>query len=150
MKQKSWMNRHIFFEWLRRFDAYMAATPGCYVAMLIFNSSAHGLIETLPVLLHLHVISLPKSIASRLQPFDGGLISIIKNRYRIFQVKYAVALIDSGVRENLCDIDMKTAIENFYGIWNETESRVVQKCWDKTGLASENDSEVESEDVTIH
>lgn len=112
--KKAWMNIAVIFEWLRRFDAYIAQTPNRKAVLLIDNCSAHGDIELLPTLLRMLVIFLPKNTTSRLQPLDAGVIASIKKRYKRCSVVKAVELIESGVTRNLYDVDVLLATKNIY------------------------------------
>ncbi len=79
---KAWMSQELFFDWLHRFEAYIASTAGRRVALLVDNASCHGTYDTLPNLLHLEVLFLPKNSTSRTQPLDAGIIACIKRRFR--------------------------------------------------------------------
>ena len=80
--KKAWMTTALFFNWLQRFDNYVGNQEGRRVALLIDNCSAHGSIETLPVLYNVDVIFLPPKTTSKLQPLDTGIIVALKLRYR--------------------------------------------------------------------
>ena len=87
---KAWMTAALFFEWLERFNAYIARTFSRKVALLIDNCSAHGTLENLPSLSNVEVIFLPPNTTSKLQPLDAGIIASLKLRYRKKQMEHAV------------------------------------------------------------
>ena len=126
--KKAWMTRALFFNWLERFDAYIASTPGRRVLLVLDNCSAHGDIRNLPTLLHVQVLSLPKGTTARLQTLDAGIVASIKKRYRLHQISRAVDLIESGITKSLYDFDMKMASQSIYNIWHKQESDKIQNC----------------------
>ena len=97
--RRAWMNRLVFFHWLYLFDAYIAQTPGRRAILVLDNCSAHGDIETMPNLLNVVVLFLPKNTTSRLQPLDAGIIASVKTRYKHLKIQRAVDLIEQGVFE---------------------------------------------------
>ena len=54
--QKAWMTQTLFFDWLKRFDAYVARTSNRKVALLLDNCTPHGSPQTLPELHNVEVI----------------------------------------------------------------------------------------------
>ena len=58
------------------------------------------------------LISLPKCAASRLQPFDAGVITVLKCKYKKLLLKYVVSQIDEGKKtsEIIQDVNIAKAI----------------------------------------
>lgn len=80
--KKAWMNQHLFFSWLERFDRYISREKGRKVLLLIDNCSAHGNERTLPSLENVRVDFLPPNTTSKIQPLDAGIIAWVKTKFR--------------------------------------------------------------------
>lgn len=94
--KEAWMNHLIFFQWLHHFDYYISLTTGRRAVLLLDNCSSHGEVETIPDLLHVFVLFLPKNTTSRLQTFHAGVISSLEKRYTRMRIQKAINLIELG------------------------------------------------------
>ena len=75
--RKSWINKEIFFDWLKRFEQYIAKSEGRIVALVMDNASCHRFSESLPKLQHIDQVFLPKNSIFRIQPRDLGIIASV-------------------------------------------------------------------------
>ena len=132
---KAWMSQELFFDWLHRFEAYIARTAGRLVGLLV-NSSSRGTYDTLPNLLHFEVLFLQKNSTSRTQALKAGIIACIKRRFRHRQLEREFDLMEDGITQNLYSIDLYMAINNVSEIWTRLETGIIQNCWMKKGLLS--------------
>eukprot|EP00171_Calliarthron_tuberculosum_P006886 IDg6886t1 len=134
--KKSWMTQVLFYDWLRRFDAYICESPERKVALLIDNCSAHGTQESLPTLQAVTVIFLPPNTTSKTQPMDAGVIASIKVRYRTAQMERAVDLIDedSGTSD-VYKVDVLTAMKTLTRVWETIPSHIISNCWEHIKLS---------------
>lgn len=132
--KKAWMTQTLFFEWLKRFDAYVARTQNRKVALLLDNCTAHGCPETLPELHNVEVIFLPPNTTSKIQPMDAGVIASVKARYRSAQMERAVDLIDEDLT-NVYKVDILTAMRILKRIWESLPSGNIRHCWEHTGVS---------------
>lgn len=131
--KKSWMTSSLFFEWLRRFNEFIARTNGRKVLLLIDNCSAHGTEDSIPKLSNVAVKFLPANTTSKLQPLDAGIIAAWKVRYRKMQYERALDLLqDEG--KNIYKVDQLTAMKYGKALWNDLPSAVLFNCWRTTGL----------------
>ena len=128
------MTRDLFFEWLLRFNEYIATSAGRQALLLVDNAAVHGNTESLPVLSNVRVYFLPKLTTSILQPLDGGVIASVKKQYQRKQIERGVDLIDAGVTGDIYKIDMKMAIEWIYDIWMGLDPVTIKNCWVKTNI----------------
>lgn len=113
----------IFFEWLKRFDAFIARTPNRRILLLLDNFSGHGSAECMPALPNIEVKFLPPNTTSRLQPMDAGIIASLKRRYCTLQYNRVLDALDvPGVENNLYKIDQLTAMRNIQSVWEEMTS----------------------------
>lgn len=67
------MTSAIFFDWLVAFDQYVSKTKDRKVALPLDNCSAHGRVDTIPILYHTKIIFLPPNTSSKIQPMDAGI-----------------------------------------------------------------------------
>lgn len=133
--KKAWMTMDIFFEWLKRFDAFIARTPNRRILLLLDNFSGHGSAECMPALANIEVKFLPPNTTSRLQPMDAGIIASLKRRYRTLQYNRVLDALDvPGVENNLYKIDQLTAMRYVQSVWEEMPSSIVANCWKSCGL----------------
>ncbi len=132
--EKGWMNTMIFTRCLYRFDARIGSTPGRKVLLFIDNASAHGTIDNLPTLNHIHIEFLPKRTTSILQPLDLGVIACLKSRYKRKVAQRAVDLIEDGHSEMLYRIDLKLAGIWVQDLWSRIQNEIIYKCWRKSSL----------------
>ena len=127
--RKSWMNRELFFSWLHRASNFIARILQRKISLLLDNASYRGTALDVPELSYIHIYFLPKRTTPILQPIDLGLIASIKRKYRRRQCKHAVDLIEIGIERNLYKVDIKLAINWFYGIWDRIPKRIIRNCW---------------------
>ena len=99
------------------------------------NCSAYGQVYILPELLNVYVLFLPKNTTARLQPMDAGILVGVKCRYRQFQVRRALNLIERGITNNIYDLDVRDAATTIYGIWERMEPQVIKSVGTKQVLA---------------
>ena len=131
---KGWMNTELFFNWLLRFDAYISSTRDRKALLLIDNAPCNGNEDTLPSPQNVRVLYLPKCTKSILQPLDAGVIASLQRHYQRKQIERAVTIIEEETSEKLYQVDLNTAIEWMYAIWNSLESTTIYNCWVKTRL----------------
>lgn len=131
--KKAWMTTHLFFEWLKRFNACTATTEGRKVVLLIDNCRVHCTAETLLALSNLKVRFLPSNTTSKVQPKDAGVMPAMKLRYRRRKIERDFDLDDECVR-NVYKVEVLTAMRWFKEIWEEMPISIIFKCWKHINL----------------
>lgn len=124
---KAWMTSNLFFDWLQRFDAYISWIPYLKFVLLIFNCSAHRLLETLSPLPRTMVIYLPPNTASKIQPCDAVIIAAMKANYRLFEIERSINLAVKKAKALTLWIFL-SAMKAFNKC-EETDMAVIQNCW---------------------
>ena len=118
----------IFFQWLGRFNATVAASYQNPILLLLNNAACHGRHDALPYISHVDVCFLPKRTTAVLQPMYAGIIACVKRRYANTHAKLAVDRLDAGCFENYYDIDMQQAIGWIYELWYGIDGDIMKKC----------------------
>ena len=92
--EKAWMRTEIMEDVLRLLDCKFLLESS---KIILFHDNAYCHPETLQnISKNIKLILLPKSTTSRLQLFDGGIISAFKGKYRERLLKYVVSRTDEG------------------------------------------------------
>ena len=102
-------------------DARIGSTTGRKVLLYIDNASAHGTVENLLALNHIHIEFFSKRRSSILQLLDLGVIACLKSRYKRKFAQQTVDLIEDRHSEILYRVDLKLA-----GIWVDDISSRIQ------------------------
>lgn len=150
--KNAWMTMVIFFDWLKRFDAFIARTPGRRVLLLLDNFCGHGSPDCLPELCSVEVKFLPANTTSRLQPMDAGIIASLKRRYRTLQYNRVLDALDSD--DDIYKIDQLTAMRYVQSVWHAMPIDIIVNCWsvcgllDSTRMESENRESLVASDIT--
>lgn len=132
----AYMTSALFFEWLVRFDAHIARTPGRRVALLIDSCSAHGTTDTVPALTNVDIFFIPPNTKTTVQPCNAGIISTLKVRYRTVQLDRAMDLVDED-QTDIYRIEILTAMRAVKRIWNELPASVIVNSWNRSKLIRE-------------
>ena len=77
-QKKSWMDREIFEEWIRKLDRKFPADDQ-KIALVTDNYPAHPSISNLT---NVQIVFLPPNTTSILQPMDQGVIRSLRAHYR--------------------------------------------------------------------
>ena len=131
---RAWMNRAIFFQWLFRFNAVVAATRQQRVLLLLDNASCHGTLESVPELSHVDIYFLPKKTTAILQPMDAGIIASVMKRYKQKQATNAICRLERGVLGNVYNVSLHQSITRMYHVWYRYPPHIVKNCWRKTRM----------------
>lgn len=153
--KKAWMTAALFFEWLERFQTYVAKRPERKVLLLIDNCSAHGNKEALPSLPNVRVEYFPPKCTSIVQPMDAGIIAALKLRYKRRHMERALENMEVQT-EDVYKVDILTAMTWFKSAWHELPCEVIKNCWHHAGLiikpgmiAGEKSAEVQESESLI-
>lgn len=147
--QKAWMTTDLFFQWLARFQTYVAKSPDRKVLLLIDNCSAHGKKEALPCLPNIRVEYFPPNCTSIIQPMDAGIIAALKLRYKRRHMERALENMEVQTK-HVYKVDVLTAMKWFKSAWNDLPSKAIKNCWIHTKLIyGEKSADVEQEEIAL-
>lgn len=127
------MTMVIFFDCLKRFDAFIARTLNRKIPFLLGKFSGHGSRECLPALSDVEVKFMQANMTSRLQPMDAGIIASLKRRYRVLQYNRVLDALDSD--DNVYNIDQLTAMRYMQSDWLDIPAEIMASCWKACGLS---------------
>ena len=96
--------------------------------MLIDNSSAYGIADSLPPLRNVRVKFLPPNKTSRVQPLDAGIIAWVKAKYKRRLLFRVFDNIDMG-KKSIYNVDILTAMRWTKEEWESCPSSVIKNCF---------------------
>ena len=131
------MTMALFFEWLKRFEAYISKTADRTVFLLLDNFSGHGTKDNLPALASVRVEFLPPNTTSKLQPLDAKIMCSLKRRCRSAQYNRAINTLEEGTRD-IYNISQLTAMRYLNRIWKELPCSIIANYWRSTGIMGTN------------
>ena len=136
--KKSWMTTVLFFDWLRRSDAFIGRTRGSKAVLLMDNCSAHGDHHWLPELQNVELIFLPPNTTLKSQRMYPGIIAAMNLRYRKVQLERALDLTDEDICVgDIYKVDLLTGMKWFKKIWLELPKQFIATCFKKPSLLDE-------------
>ena len=142
---RSWMTSELFGEFLKDFNKKMKI-ENRFVALIIDQCPSHKQIP----LSNVKIIFLPPNSTSRLQPMDLGIIHTIKARYRQKLVKRMLAFHENKVTFDKNFINIYDSISMLTEVWKELESKVIENCFRKCGINSDNEMDSIEEITDLH
>ncbi|RHY29460.1 hypothetical protein DYB32_005117 [Aphanomyces invadans] len=138
--RKAWMTIALFGDWIRDLNDDMSHRNKS-ILLLLDNASSHKTIDV--ELTNVRVLLLPPNTTSVLQPLDAGIIAALKRHYQRRQLDYVISRLDSesphlaALSENLYAVDLLTAIRWLDDSWSAVSPKVIQNCWNHTGVLPE-------------
>lgn len=124
------LDSELFGSWLKRFDQYIARTPGRKALLLVKSANARNG-ETA-----LKNVQLVGMSSGSMQPTAAGMVSSLKVGYRTRQMSRAYGYMDEiqSVDNAFYKIDQLTAMRWMRDLWEETARSAVVDCWAKSGI----------------
>ena len=132
--KRAWMSSDIMESILQRLDRRMNQVKR-KVILLWDNATCHP--ETAQAgLKNIKLVFLPKNTTSQLQPFDAGMISNFKYKYRKLLVFYVVSRIDEGktASQIVEEVHVLTAITWLQTAWKSVVPETIKHCFKKCGF----------------
>ena len=130
-QNKSWMDSHLFEEWVRKQDRKFER-EGRKVALVVDNCPAHLHVANLKAI---NLVFLPPNTTCKTQPMDQGVIRATKPYYRASVMrKYIDAVDKDKTAPNISVLDAMTILT---GAWNKVTPETIQNCFKKAGICSE-------------
>lgn len=129
--QKAWMNRQLWFEWLKKFDKQMSRA-GRRVLLIVDNVSSHAVPLELQAV---ELAFLPPHTTSRIQPCDQGIIASFKAHYRSTLVKRMLLHIQVHSSIDEFRVSILDAIHLAARAWNAVSTETIAHCFVKAGFA---------------
>ncbi|XP_037564867.1 tigger transposable element-derived protein 6-like [Dermacentor silvarum] len=129
------MTAEIFKAWLRQLDRRFA-TKARKVLFVLDSCSAHTKVS---VLENIELLFLPPNTTASLQPMEQGIIQFLKSRYRRQVLERMLLCMESGKK---CEVSLRSAIQMFMYVWNNTLPEVVANCFRHCGFVHDADPDM--------
>lgn len=129
----AWMKEDIYVEFLENFNQKMIE-QNKHVLLFMDNCSVHKNTE----LSNVKIVFFPANTTSQLQPLDQGIIQNFKCKYRKFQLRSIVGLLDEAVYTPATQIKFQInkldAVNWIRNAWDEVKPETITKCFQKCGF----------------
>lgn len=140
---KAWMRKDLFFDFLKRFNAYILKEPNYSCLLLLCNCLADGTSESIPSLYNVVVHFPPLCTTSIIQPCGDLIIACVKRKFTLHIYWSCYGNIDIA-EDDIYNIDILTAMCWVTNSWKEVSNGIITNCWNHSFRIAPSASQVQT------